>query len=391
MPDWSLGSLILGIIVLPFVLSPLGAHVIRTTAAIIVAFIWPNRGWCDSMLWKDLPDRGPLHDCSRGCVAALRQIGHQQRSACWEGLLKAVFNRTWPIRRIRAVRKPNELDFGSRFFQTDIRTLFAFALCSARPFKGWLSFGEGRKLHLQLNNTGLEVREYAGVLVGHIEAEFECYQLRLSKVECRQIIMGYPPFYREECKTYEGVRFIHPSMEQGGIRRGGWVIALGLTDAIPTAVYASSMKPCFDEACCRVRDVVCDYLQHDVHGDSFETAKQLLQFMCANRSGSGALSSERLPHGELRELVTNGKCSHGLTAELCAFAVSIFDRKERLSHEDCHRLRPILVPILAAAVHGVHIVYQYVNNESTELERGAQALFVDNPLVYLSDCTGIQY
>lgn len=81
--------------------------------------------------------------------------------------------------------------------------------------------------------------------------------------------------------------------------------------------------------------------------------------------------------------------THGLTAELCVFAINIFNRKERLSQEDCQRLRPILVPILAAAVHGVHIVYQYVNNESTELERGAQALFMENPLVYLSDCTGI--
>ena len=389
MPDWALGSLLVAIVTLPLILSPQGAHIIRTTTAIIVALIWPSHGWCDSMLWKDLPERDSLHDCSRGCVTTLRRFSHQQRPACWEGLLKALFNRTWPIRRIRAVRKPNELDFGSRFLQTDMRTLFAFVLCSAKPFKGWVSCNEGRKLHIRLNKTGLEVREYATILVGHIESDFECYQLRLSKNECSQIIMGYPPFYREECKTYEGVKFPHPSMEHGGIRRGGWVIALGLTDAIPTAVYASSMRFCFDEACCRVRDIVCDYLQPNFDGPSFDIAKQLLQFMCANRSGSGALSSDILPPGKLRELVTKGKCSHGLTAEQCVFAVNIFDRKERLSLEDRRQLQPILVPILAAAVHGVHIVYQYVNNESTKLERDIQALFVENPVVYLRDCTGI--
>jgi hypothetical protein len=234
----------------------------------------------------------------------------------------------------------------------------------------------------------VEVREYGRLLVGHIETDFEDFHPRFSKYECTQIVMGYPPFYREECETYEGVKFPHPSMERGGIKRGGWVIAVGLTDTIPTAMYASSMKLCFDEACRRVRDVICDYLQRDFDSDSFKMAFGILQYMCANQSGSGALSSDLLPHGRLRNFITKGQCSHGLTKEQCVFAINIFDRKERLSMKERDNFKTILEPILAAAVHGVHTVYQYVDNQNTELDRDSQALFLENPIVYLRDCTG---
>jgi len=234
----------------------------------------------------------------------------------------------------------------------------------------------------------VEVREHDRFLIGHIEADVKDYHLCLSKHECTQIIMGYPPFYRKMCKTYDGVGFPHPSMEHGGIRRGGWVIAVGLTNVLPTGVYASSMKLCFDEACCRVRDMVCDYLHQGIDDNNFDVAKKILQFMCANHSGSGAFAL--LGQCELENLVRNRRCGDGLTSEQCIFAVSIFDRKEELSMEERGNLESILVPVLAAAVLGVHSVYQYVNNGGTELERDAQALFFANPMVYLRDCTGTE-
>jgi hypothetical protein len=94
MPDWVLGSLIFGIIALPFIMSPQGGEIIRNATAVFVALIWRSYGWCDSILWKDLPEQGSLHNCNRGCVAATGRFHHQQRPACWEALLKALFNRT---------------------------------------------------------------------------------------------------------------------------------------------------------------------------------------------------------------------------------------------------------------------------------------------------------
>ena len=194
--------------------------------------------------------------------------------------------------------------------------------------------------------------------------------------------MGYPPFYRALCVTYDRTAFNHPDMDHSGSRRGGWIIDAGLTHPIPASLYAGSMSRQFHESCCRVRDIVCDYLLPHFSGEIGEEAASVLRYMRVGESGSGAYS--RIS-GELREL-TVGRCSQGLTAEQCVFAVSIFDHKETLSETERLILHPIVVPVLAAAVRGVHDIYQYINNESVKMDITVQALFLENPVVYLVDC-----
>lgn len=166
------------------------------------------------------------------------------------------------------------------------------------------------------------------------------------------------------------------------------MIAVGLTGVTPMAVYASSMGVLFADACNRVLDVVSNYLRPDFPGENTDLAISVLRHMCYHRSASGAYSESQLPVGEFRNLVVGGRCSRGLSGDQCTIAVRIFDRKERLSPEECLFIRPILDPILAAAVRGVHDVWYYQRNFGVKLERDVQAMFVENRMVYLRDCVG---
>lgn len=201
------------------------------------------------------------------------------------------------------------------------------------------------------------------------------------------ILQGYPPFYQEEIVPYANDgSFSYPDMTNGGIRRGGWVVAVALSPREPTRMYITQTGDvAFDPSCCRVRDVVERVISPAFPGStSVSSALACLSRMCNLQTGSGY--GESISCDDLRRSASECLFRSIFSVQDCEFAVSLFDHLDPLSQQQISRLRPLLVPVLAAAIVGVRDVYQYVNNTGVRMERQISAFFLENPMIYLSDC-----
>lgn len=225
------------------------------------------------------------------------------------------------------------------------------------------------------------------LLIGHLN-NGQSRDFPLSKNECQRILQGYPPFYRERVQTYQGGQFPYPEMANGGIRRGGWVVAVAFSRTLPTAAYIAqqySNGNGFHSSCCRVRDVITKVIKRGfLTSLSIESACRSLERMCNERSGSAYPEGIDCP--DLQRILGE-KSFRQITTEQCAFAVDLFNGLDSLTVQQTTTLRPLLIPILAAAVTGVCEVYQYVNNQGCQMEQGVLDLFLKNPTIYLEDCT----
>jgi hypothetical protein len=81
-----------------------------------------------------------------------------------------------------------------------------------------------------------------------------------------------------------------------------------------------------------------------------------------------------------------GQHKQHLARSDCCFAMYLFNEMKPLSNDDTNRLRPILFPVLAAAVNGAFEVTEYLKDHGNEL-RIPDELQPDDKVVYIRDCT----
>lgn len=379
-----------------------GGDVLRSLAYVLV-LCHPEIGWCDSLRWEKLPSRGPVHQCTSNCIPALAHQ-HQKGPKCYEALFRRLFNGSYELRGKKNLRKPYQLDLLTEYFCTDMKTVLTFLLCTAPPIlteDWWVS---DDLLSFHLGSTKLVLTDMGDFYKGHIEASFKCSNIPWSKEECLSILLGFPPFYRQPCIVSENVKFNHPG-KLGDLRRGGWVIAVGLTRTLdfeseaelrdrPSPLYVMS-KSNVQDACSRVRDVVQNiiHIQNIINHlhteDSAELARSVgrthwtLKKMCSG-SPSGCL--RRLPM-DIQIIAKTGTCANGLTSEQCQLVVDLFNPIDPWTPDEYAAIRPFLPQVLAAAFLGVYVVLRYYRSNGFQLlaEKVKRAVN-ENKLVYLTSC-----
>lgn len=304
--------------------------------------------------------------------------------SCWKTTLAWVFSSASisSSRRTRNTRKPDELAFNKHFLCTDVDTILAFILCTV---------GEQRCLSwdsesLRFGDTIVTLREHRGVLVAHLRGNINSKCVDLTKHEIQMMLLGYPPYYRENVTVSHGPCLPHPIRDARDIKRAGWIIAAGLSAIPPLALYIRpptdnhtlyTGAP-FKDALIRVRDVLQDVILKKFPNDqSVLNVIGAIEYMVANGTASGVEN-----HGG----GVHGGALNQLNGEQCYFAMKIFNDFEPLTADQEIRLRPVLAPVLNAAFLGALRVIEYVKDTGMQLILPPLFLEHRHKPVYLMGC-----
>lgn len=152
------------------------------------------------------------------------------------------------------------------------------------------------------------------------------------------------------------------------------MVAAGLSKHEPAFVYNGAYRQSYQSACTRVLEVLVQVIQ-PTWGSSTsyyricQVAISAIERMNSYGSGSGV--TRHLEGTELNSCQGSriAELTRNLKADDCYFGMQLsqdFDAGS-LNTQQRERLEPILVPLLSAAVHGVHKWWQYRNNEGQPL------------------------
>jgi len=396
-PDWSMGAVLLA-------LGIFGAKMIYPVASSGIERIRKGRQRVLVLKWSQVPD-GKVHDCLMGSAAfsqwSCSHLGiHRKELRCWESdsSLAVILNRAWRLSERRPSYfkdLPAQVPPSCDFICTDLRTILACVLCTApdRKSSSWnprsLSFG-----------TTQVSREIVGNLpFYHFQGQFQRRRGELTKSDLEKLLNGYPPWYRDRFTTRAGsVNLSFPIHGEADVSRGGWIIAVGLMDPdvqtqTPLAVYRClqgsepeepqfrSNGVVFRAAIARCRDHIVKNIQPHFPADvNVAAAVTMLQHLIVEKTGSGIPSP-----GEFGERWSDGTPPPHLTGPDCRFVMRDFNRFKSLDGTDVARYRPILLPAMAAVVHGAYEVVQYLKDVGVELKLPPGCEDLDSE-VFLKDC-----
>ncbi len=399
-PDWGMGAVFLA-------LGIFGAKLLYTTSSDKVKSIRNTRRRVVKLGWAEVPN-GRVHDCQTGSAPAQywpchHSRHHEKSPKCWESpsSLATILNRAWRM----SEHDPRYLDdvsiqlpFSGTYICTDVRTVLAFILCTVAETKS----SSWSPRHLNFDTTRVS-RELLGPLVFcHIQGQFQERRSRLTKSELERLLDGYPPWYRETFTTHAGtVRLAFPTASEADVARGGWIVAVGLMDTslpaqAPLAVYtcpagSEPERPAFRSngvvfrsAIARCRDHIINSIQPHFPGDAnVAAAVSMLEHLIVEKTGSGIRSP-----GQFGEMRSRSSPLPHLSGPDCRFIMKDFNRFQPLDVTDVARYTSILLPAMAAVVHGAYEVVQYLKDVGVELRVPPEFGSLDNE-VFLKDCVTI--
>lgn len=357
---------------------------------------FPARARCEALTWSTVRD-GPLHVC-QPIYCSHGIPGHCRRKECWRFITDFLFTETVQRQNhCEYVEKPEALDlFGSTYLCIDVRVLMALVLCSVKQSKstswreGAASYGDD--FALDLRSVGL----HKNLLVAHIRGHLKQERVQYTKAELTALMNGYPPWYRERVVCAHGPSMPFPIQNDADITRGGWVVAVGLTDSdkrkpmalytVPNladqqtdgSYYARTNGLHLRIAVQRVYDILKNLREHISNNPKLDAVINAVQYMIETNTGSGV---ERY----LPQRTVNGGSIAQLNGVQCKFAMTLFNGLVP-TDADIQNLHPILAPVLQAAFDGCYEIIQYLKDTGMRLVL-PQCLGDDwSRKIYLMDC-----
>ncbi|KAF8538731.1 hypothetical protein BDD12DRAFT_841313 [Trichophaea hybrida] len=392
MADWSMVQVVLAVAFLPFVIQGFWLGFIRVCFRRIMLLIESERSTCEQLLWSeadDIPD-GPLHVCG---PQLCQHPGHAPSSKCWTMTFGGVYHAN-PARRRNRHRKPDGLPLNHEFLCTDRTTVLAFILCTIdnflpRALVQWPPpsiFDHGSVIVAATQDP------HTGIVRVHVEGQFRRH---LTKVEASRLLNGYPPFYRETLQC-GSVDIPSPIKDDSYVKRGGWVIGVGLSNTAPVPVYMDCVK--YTDAQGRTRP------RSGVFWQSFDWVLMILKtnilpLFPHDRNINATINA--IVHMVQNETDSNGEpwlvgsdigsTRGNLYRPECMRALAIFNQTAPLPQSLQETLRAdiesILLPVLTAAYEGVRRCIEYMKNPGRELDRMLPELLLQNSeLLYAEGC-----
>jgi hypothetical protein len=233
-PNWNLAQVLLGalavvatIAVAPPMINFLAAT-IKSLALGLRRILRPYEFVCERLEWIDVPE-GLIHACTipkENCQHADPPLQHKDRNQ--EPIVFLFFK--WP-KRGNFVRKPKDLDLGTRYIRTDPIVLKAICFLFSRLAESKYHESGAR---IVIEDVGSTTTGY--ITPGPLERElyFISNRIELTKKELEHILDGYPPWYSESLILANGNSIPHPIKSMEDVARGGWIIAVGLSPTLPT-------------------------------------------------------------------------------------------------------------------------------------------------------------
>ena len=378
----------------------MGSLIVAIASFLIPVLVITSRNWwarlrrCKRLKWEDIPN-GRVHECSSypNTYPSCNHDGqHVQSAKCWESAtsIATIFNRAWEVstQNHLQAKVPESLPITSSFICSDVQTVLAFVLWTAGTENECLWQSEC----LAFGSTRVVVGTIGTDIVAHIEGPFHSQRQSLTKHELGRMLVGWPPWYRENFQMRNGIIVPFPIASNSDIPRAGWILAVGLMDQRqasqePLALYRCPNEPLepgfrqngvtFRQAVRRCRDHIRRNISPQFPDDRLiSDALDALNVLIHDGTGSGLqilLETFRLRRGNL-------------SYSQCQLAFRMFNDYTVLSDRDKIMLEPILVETLAAAVLGAYEVVRYLNGRGCELKIPPE-LRPFHREVWLRDCT----
>jgi hypothetical protein len=407
--DWNLAQVLIGVlaIVATYSLARGSSYI----ALAIRKLFRPQEFQCERLEWSDIPE-GILHQCTIPKEHCEHVILAQKDTTEWEPVICTFFQ--W-IKRGNFVPKPAVLDLSVRYIRTDQRVL--------KTLLGLTSDVHSRGYS---NERGVLVFEGIGSVV-------TCYfkprnastshqnppdvRLEVSKIEAEKIIDGYPPWYCETLLLVNGDRIPHPIKSDDDVRRGGWIVAIGLSNTIPTArdfmtrgvrdqsQYSKAMapgRPCItvNRAFARVAQCLSSAAAAFPQEPAVGHARRLLKDWIAEYSHWGISSLSGVFNicvkSPLYQLFPGGhwvqdkkrEYASVLSTHQCQMAMQAFSHLGAFSAEEKEALEPVILVVLRAVMVGCFAVLEFLSYierkaEDSRMEKMWQELDEKHGPIYL--------
>ena len=340
---------------------------------------------CEKICWKDLPmmvvARNPVAransitwDISEG----LQVSGEILATKTFLGVIETMFQK-----RPAETNRPWYLEENKSYIRTDGDTLLAFLLSSSSHGDGRDSDGSHSILIFSAGSVTGRFHRYHKrdemYIVGRLleRTTISRWEINsavggIEKAVLRLIVDGYPPFYRDRVTTHFGNSFSHRMRDIGGVRRGGWIIAIGLSKDFPVRRYNGRFMGEYRKACNRVlttleKVILPCFIGSNPNFGYCEVAVRVVRRM-NNESGSG-LPNFTSGSPVFKDTALHNPGAGPLDTDQCRRAMELFDenREEPLNASQKEEIEDMLVPILRAAINGIYKWWQYINNEGREL------------------------
>jgi hypothetical protein len=351
--------------------------------------------------WGDIP-AGKVHDCNATqafFMPCYHSHPHSAQKRCWESEsgLATIYNRAWELSKRRpqfAKHVPDDLPSSNPYICTDARTMLAFVLVTAPERKdgGW------NPAAFTYGSSKLACESRKGITFCHIQGSFQQLRADLTKHELERMLDGYPPWYRNTFVTRGRVKLPFPISSLSDVSRGGWIVAVGLMNddirsQAPLALYRCQDEPeepdfrgngvVYRKAIARCLDHISRNIQPHFPNDvNVKAAATMLEYLLQEKTASGIPCP-----GEFSARWNTSNPIPHLRGSDCRFLMKNFNdfRELDVQSGEKGKLEMILLPAMAAVVHGAIEVVEYLKDIGVEFEFPKE-LAEFGQGVYLRDC-----
>jgi hypothetical protein len=353
---------------------------------------------CESLVWTDIPDNEVLND---GKLLQIPGLSPEHGKRCWDAISHQVFNKLWKKSRARvqSARRPKQLGTLHQYLRIDLTVLHALIFICAVEEGPKSLFAEQHGFNydgifiedIQVQDEDDDsIEEDTNIVTAHLVAASP--HRALAKMEVDRLLEGFPPWFYKDTflVNAQEQHFIlpNPIRDIADFGRGGWIIALGLTNAEPVPLYYDhpweTFDPLYDKFNFRTRrggyfwqSIIC---VRNIIRDNFVDAfpNDTMVDITLKRINAMIVAESDQP-----ELA--GFLSLGMTRDQCEFAINTFN-----SPSDPMSLRrflaKVLAPVLHAATSGVGKALRYIKTPGRELNSVIPRSLRDSSAIFLRDC-----
>jgi hypothetical protein len=224
---WNIAAVAVALMAMFVSTSPAALALFQQSTRWLLCLVCPSKGRCRRILWKNVPD-GLLHQCNPFCQHVNTQTAELHGfTNCWDDTLGRVFNKTWyfikanPTNIKYITKKPWQLPFLQEYIQTDLQTLKAFIMLTAKICHTCESADPA---------TLLEAQRIGDIFTVHLRATGPVpFNTALTRDDIDRFIEGYPPFYRSCFTTTGGITINYPTIPGPSYMGwGAWILAVGM-------------------------------------------------------------------------------------------------------------------------------------------------------------------
>ncbi|GAW20770.1 hypothetical protein ANO14919_102810 [Xylariales sp. No.14919] len=420
MADWSLAAVLIAILAYPLqaVAVPPLLKRIEQACGWLYRRIRPSAQQCTSLEWMTHFKGTSFHiadlrysACSESDCANPSRVAQRLWSGSWEQALNHLFPNPWRAAvDDRKVPKPHQLSATTQYIRTDREVLLLYAYFSAlSKYYGGTQFEDFVEL-IETNGV-LVARMHPTSKTGdvsHLEYKRVCEKLQsCTKSELEPILdsqySSFPGTLNLHEKPHSPNKEIqHPISSRDDWRRGGWVVAVGMSDVgmdeesplLRPIIQPDMVESCFrdektgkriilpqhvQEALQRVISTLETFLQQNFTNNShLQDAVDLTKRFGSNISDylkkhsllrinlekSSLFRDVRYsnvwPHnpGQLDSLWGTGEMLRAHNED-CDFIISLFNEHRQLTGEERDKLEPMLRDVCRAALVGMIRVFHF--------------------------------